>query len=124
MPSFRLSNSGFGTERNICFANAVLQLMGAVPIIRDYFVNRSFKYGHRDYPLCFEIVRIFEMTGSRMITSAGALREMIGSKEGYRRFSTIRELGDQQCAKDFLHVLVTELEDEIQGRQINVAVRL
>ena len=118
MSSFRLNNSGFGNQRNICYVNSVLQLMAAVPIIRDYFVLRSFKQGHnRDYPLCSEIVRIFEMAGSRMITSAGELREKIGAMAGYERFSTVYpSLGSQECAKDFLSVLVSKLENEVKCR--------
>ena len=117
MSSFRLNNSGFGNQRNICYVNSVLQLMAAVPIIRDYFVQRSFRHGnHRDYPLCSEIVRIFEMAGSRMIENAGELREMIGSMAGFERFSTVHRLGTQECAKDFLSVLVSKLENEVKCR--------
>ena len=115
MPSFRLNNSGFGTERNVCFVNAVLQFMAAVPRIRDYFLQRSFQHG-QDFPLCSEIVRIFEMTGSRMVTSGGVLREIIGSMKGFERFSTKPEFGDQQDAEDFLQVLVTKLENEVKCR--------
>ena len=74
MPSFRLNNSGFGLERNVCFVNSVLQFMAAVPIIKNYFLQRSFKCGlNRDYPICSEIVRIF----SREATLELALRVWI-----------------------------------------------
>ena len=117
MPSFRLNNSGFGFERNVCFVNSVLQFMAAVPIIRNYFLQRSFKFGlHQDYPLCSEIVRIFEMAGSRMITSAGVLRDMIGALEGLERFSTKPAFGNQQDASDFLNVLVSKIEAEVKCR--------
>ena len=117
MPSFRLNNSGFGFERNVCFVNSVLQFMAAVPIIRDYFLQRSFKNGlHRDYPLSSEIVRIFEMAGSRMVTSAGVLRDIIGNMRGFERFSTKPEFGNQQDASDFLNVLVSKLEAEVNCR--------
>ena len=119
MPSFRLSNSGFGFERNICFVNSILQVMAAVPCIRDYFVKRSFKNGFQhEFPLCSEIVRIFEMAGSRMITSAGVLREIIGSMRGCEIFSTRPGLGEgnQQDSKDFFHVLVSKLEMEVKCR--------
>ena len=119
MPSFRLSNSGLGSERNVCFVNAALQLLAAIPNIRDYFLKRSFKNGlNRVFPLCSEIARIFDMAGSRMINSAGVLREMIGTMQGCERFSTRPGigLGDQQDSKDFLHVLVNKLETEVNCR--------
>ena len=51
-----------------------------------------------------------------MITSAGELREMIGSMAGFERFSTVHSLGTQECAKDFLSVLVSKLENEVKCR--------
>ena len=52
-----------------------------------------------------------------MIDSAGELREMIGSMAGYERFSAVHpSLGTQECAKDFLSVLVSKLENEVKCR--------
>ena len=63
----------------------------------------------RSYQLCSEVVRIFEFAGKRQITSAGALRTILGSRPGQE------EINDQsqQDAVFFMNVFLNNLEEEI-----------
>ena len=81
MTSFRLSNSLTGHERYICFINAALQLLAAIPVVKYFFTNRTYQQSTaKNYRICSEISRIFSMKGS--VTSAGSLRQDVGSLRG------------------------------------------
>ena len=111
MLSFRLSrNSYFRSETNICFVNSVLQLMHCLPMIRDYFLNQTFRSNVlRYYHLCSEVQRIFGFAGKRQIASAGALRETFSSMPGQGEYND----GSQQDAVDFMNKFLNNLEKEI-----------
>ena len=83
MPSFRLSNSLRGSEKYICFINSVLQLLAAIPVVKHFFISRTYQQSAaRRYRICSEISRIFKMTGVQSVTSAGALRQDVGGLPG------------------------------------------
>ena len=111
MLTFRLSrNSYFSSEINICFVNSVLQLMHSLPLIKDYFLNQTFKSNiSRSYQLCSEVQRIFGFAGKRQIISAGALRTIFGTTPGQSKFND----GSQQDAVDFMNEFLDKLEKEI-----------
>ena len=76
MLSFKLSNMRNQEERYICFINAVLQFLAAIPVIRRFFHNKAYQqFRGRNHRICSEITRIFSMAGSQAATSAGALRQ-------------------------------------------------
>ena len=108
MPSFRLSNSLSGSQRYICFINATLQLLAAIPIIKNFFTKRKYQQSaERSYRICSEISRIFNMTGR--VTSAGSLRQDVGSLPGNHFVKD----GHMQDADHFLKVLTKALDAEI-----------
>ena len=110
MLSFKLSNSKYRDERYICFINCVLQFLAAIPVIRRFFINRTYRQptakGSR---ICSEITRIFNLANSQSVTSAGALRQDVGSLPG----NDFVKDGEQQDACDFLQALIKALDEEI-----------
>ena len=115
MPTFRLSHARFGTEVNICFVNACLQLIHCLPVIKNYFLNQVFQLGQPMqlpagmYQICSEIRAIFGVSGARQITSAGALRQIIGSKPNQEHYDD----QSQQDAVEFMQVLLSNIETEV-----------
>ena len=110
MPTFRLSNANYGNEQNICFVNSILQLMACIPVIKEFFENKTYKTcDSRMYQLCSEISRLFGFTGSRQIQSAGALRTTLGSMPGQ---AFVKD-GKQQDAVMFMNTLLTKIEQEV-----------
>ena len=115
MPTFRLSHARFGKEVNICFVNSVLQMFHCLPLIKNYFLNQVFQRGQPMqlpagmYQICSEIRAIFGVSGSRQITSAGALRQIIGSRRNQEHFND----QSQQDAVDFLGTLLSNIENEV-----------
>ena len=110
MPTFRLSRANYGNETNICFLNSALQFLASIPVINEFFRKKTFNAcDSRVYSLCSEISRLFGFAGSRQIQSAGALRTSIGSMSGLGRFKD----GTQEDASDFLHMLLTRIEQEV-----------
>ena len=92
-------------ERNICYVNAVLQLLHAIPVIRRFFLD------HQPDPsvksstvLCDEIHRIYRCGETGESTSAANLRGIIGSWRG-RDLGYISR-GGQQDAAMFLTLLL------------------
>ena len=81
MFTLKLANSGGapGPEQNICFINAVLNLLFSVTAFRDFFQKKLYasKGQRKKLSICEEISAIFNCVGSR--TSAGALRAVMGS---------------------------------------------
>ena len=110
MPSFKLSNSKNSDERYICFINCVLQFLAAIPVIRRFFTYRTYRHPRaKSSRICSEITRIFNLAGSPGFTSAGALRQDVGSLPGN---NFVRD-GEQQDACDFLQALIKALDEEI-----------
>ena len=110
MLSFKLSNMRNREERYICFINSVLQFLAAIPVIRKFFVTKTYQQSTAtSYGICSEISRIFNMAGSQTATSAGALRQDIGSLPGNEWVKD----GQQQDATDFLRALIKALDEEM-----------
>ena len=107
MSSFRLSNSLRGSERYICFINAALQLLAAIPLVKYFFTKRIYQQSARNYRICSEISRIFNMRG--MLTSAGGIRQDIGTLPG----NDFVKDGHMQDADHFLKALFKALDAEI-----------
>ena len=119
MLSFKLSNMRNQDEKYICFINAVLQFLAAIPVIKRFFINRTFQQSiQRSYRICSEITRIFNMADSPNVTSAGALRQDIGSLPGN---SFVKD-GHQQDATDFLRAFMKAFEEEISCEDIRNSV--
>ena len=105
MPTLKLANSGGapGPEQNICFINAVLNLLFSLPVFRNFFQKKLYaRKGQRQkLSVCEEVSAIFNCVGAR--TSAGALRAVMGSLSP--RFEYIKN-GQQQGAPEFLEDLL------------------
>ena len=103
MLSFKLSNLKNKDERYICFINCVLQFLAAIPVIRRFFINRTYRQPTtKSSRICSEITRIFNLANSQSVTSAGALRQDVGSLPG----NDFVKDGEQQDACDFLQSLI------------------
>ena len=81
MSTIKLVNSGGapGPEQNICFINAVLNLLFSLPVFRNFFQKKLYarKGNRQKLSICEEISAIFNCVGAR--TSAGSLRAVMGS---------------------------------------------
>ena len=81
MRILKLGNSGGipGPEQNICFINAVLNLLFSVTAFRNFFQRKHYdRKGQRQkLSVCEEVSAIFNSVGAR--SSAGALRAVMGS---------------------------------------------
>ena len=83
MRTLKLGNSGGipGPEQNICFINAVLNLLFSVSAFRQFFQRKLYdRKGQRQrqkLSVCDEVAGIFNCVGAT--TSAGALRAVMGS---------------------------------------------
>ena len=110
MLSFKLSNSKNCGERYICFINAVLQFLAAIPVVRNFFINRKYQQlPGRSFKICSEISRIFNIAGASSVTSAGGLRQDVGSLPG----NDFVKDGEMQDACDFLQALIKAIDEEI-----------
>ena len=118
MAILRLFNSGGqpGPEQNICFINAVLNLLYSVTAFREFFKKKLYK-GNGDSlsarrkktPICDEVSSIFNSAGAR--SSAGALRYLMGSLSP--NFEYIKN-GEQQGAPEFMQDFLETIEKEIK----------
>ena len=117
MPTLKLGNSGGipGPEQNICFINAVLNLLFSVTAFRQFFqrklYNRKGQRQRQKLSVCDEVAGIFNCVGAT--TSAGALRAVMGSLSP--KFEYIKN-GHQQGAPEFLEDLLETLERELRKR--------
>ena len=113
MTTLKLANSGGapGPEQNICFINAVLNLLFSVTAFRDFFQRKLYRRpGQRQkLSVCEEVSALFNCVGAR--TSAGALRAVMGSLTP--KFEYIKN-GHQQSAPEFLEDLLETLESELR----------
>ena len=113
MFTLKLANSGGapGPEQNICFINAVLNLLFSVTAFRKFFQRKLYdSQGQRQkLSLCEEISAIFNCVGTR--TSAGSLRAVMGSLSP--KFEYVKN-GHQQGAPEFLEDLLETLESELR----------
>ena len=85
-----VNNTGFDSEKNLCFVNTGLQLLHGIPEFRSFFKNEEFKEGlNISPPICAELACIFRTEGM-FATSAGELRRLVGV------FSGVEEISDGQ----------------------------
>ena len=121
MAILKLFNSGGqpGPEQNICFINAVLNLLFSVTAFREFFKKKLYKgNGNKDLlsarmqktPICDEVSSIFNCAGAQ--SSAGALRYLMGSLSP--NFEYIKN-GEQQGAPEFMEDLLTSIEKELKN---------
>ena len=107
--TFGLSRSVFPLELNICYINAILQLLHSVAIIRNLVKKKAYKDERNSLtPVLDEISRIFNYQGN--VTSAGPLRQLLGSKEGLSYLVD----GEQEDASLFLTQLLDEMIKEVR----------
>ena len=105
---FGLSNFGSPLEKNICFINAVLQLLYSVSFIRNLVKKKAFKTNPDSLtPISDEISRIFNYQGD--VTTAGPLRKLLGTKKG---LNYVME-GEQEDASMFLRHLLDQMFQEV-----------
>ena len=99
-------------ERNICYVNACLQLLHAIPVFRRFFLDHQPDPREREKSiLCDELHRIFQCAETGEPTSAAKLRDIVGAWRG-------RDLGyicggGQQDASMFLALLLDLVEEEL-----------
>ena len=115
MPTFKLGNSGGipGPEQNICFINAVINLLFSVTAFRGFFQRKLYddrKEKRQKLSVCDEVAGIFNCVGAR--TSAGSLRAVMGSLSP--KFEYVKN-GQQQGAPEFLEDLLETLETELRS---------
>ena len=106
--TFGLSNFGSPLESNICFINAILQLLHSLALIRNLVKKKGYKANPDSVtPVLDEISRIFKYEGP--VTSAGPLRQLLGAKEGLEYVMS----GEQEDASRFLQHLLEQTLKEI-----------
>ena len=99
-------------ESNICYVNAVLQLLHAIPVIRRFFLDHQPDPREREkLMLCDELHRIMMCGETGEPTSAANLRGIIGAWRG-RNLAYISR-GGQQDAAMFLTLLLELVEEEL-----------
>ena len=107
--TFGLSRSASPLEINICYINAIIQLLNSVAMIRNLVKKKAYKEEPDSLtPVLDEISRIFNFQGN--VTSAGPLRQLLGSKEGLRYVME----GEQEDAAQFLGHLLEEMIKEVR----------
>ena len=107
--SFGLSNFGSPLESNICYVNAILQLLYSVAVFRNLVKKKGYKDQQNSVtPVLDELSRIFNYEGP--VTSAGPLRQLLGSKEGLGYLLR----GEQEDASLFLDHLLEQILKEVR----------
>ena len=106
--TFGLSNFGSPLESNICFVNAILQLLYSVAIFRNLVKKKGYKAQPSSVtPVLDELSRIYNYEGP--VTSAGPLRQLLGTKEGLGYLLR----GEQEDASLFLSHLLEQILKEV-----------
>ena len=106
--TFGLSNFGSPLESNICYVNAILQLLYSVAVFRNLVKKKGYKDQQNSVtPVFDELSRIFNYEGP--VTSAGPLRQLLGSKEGLSYLLR----GEQEDASQFLSDLLEQILKEV-----------
>ena len=108
--TFGLSNFGSPLESNICFINAILQLLYSVTFFRNLVKKKGYKAQQNSVtPVLDEVSRIFNYEGP--VTSAGPLRQLLGAKEGLGYLMR----GEQEDASQFLSDLLEQIFKEVRS---------
>ena len=114
-----VNNTGFESEKNLCFVNTELQLLYSTPDVKDFFALKKYKENCSEkLPLCDELSRIF-CTAGRFNTTAADLRRTVGNLYGREDICN----GVQQDLEEFHTLLLGSIDDEL-GRLGGVPSRL
>ena len=106
--TFGLSRGFSPLEKNICYINAIIQLLNSVAMIRNLVKKKGYRENLDSVtPVLDELSRIFNYQGA--VTSAGPLRQLLGSREGL----TYVTLGEQEDASLFLSQLLEQMIKEV-----------
>ena len=104
-----VNNTGYESEKNLCFVNASLQLLYSIPDVRDFFKDKEYRLNYKErLPLCDEICRIFRTEG-KFRTSSAELRRLTGQ---YHRREDISD-GTQQDMEEYTRLLLELIENEL-----------
>ena len=106
MSNLKLINPQFGKFKNACYANAVTQLLTAIPMLKEHFESRSYQVSSKSFPVSDEVFRLFSHQGQS--TSTDLLRKAVGVASNKEYFSD----GTQQDASEFLRELLSSLLQE------------
>ena len=104
-----VNNTGFNSERNLCFVNTELQLLYSIPDVKSFFVSKKYREGYPErLPICDELSRIFKTEGEFQ-TTAAEVRRLIGI--WYEREDMCD--GVQQDLEEFHSLLLGVIETEL-----------
>ena len=96
-------------DQNLCFVNATLQVLYSIEDVRDIFTADVPSAFPSSWPISQEICRLFQSAGTHEI-SASVLRRIVGKISRKPYLSD----GGQQDMEEFLRILLSELEREVQ----------
>ena len=106
-----VNNTGFESEKNLCFVNTELQLLYSIPDVKDFFALKKYRENCSEkLPLCDELSRIF-CTAGRFNTTAAELRRMVGNLYGRDDICN----GVQQDLEEFHTLLLGSIDAELEG---------
>ena len=111
-----VNNTGYESEKNLCFVNTALQLLYSIAEFRNIFKNQVFNTNvNISFPICNELSRIFRTEGN-FPTSAAELRRLVGL------FSGVEEISDgaQKDISHFLRLLLQTLEIELSEQSPDI----
>ena len=104
-----VNNTGFRSERNLCYVNTELQLLYSIPDAKEFFASKKYRENYQEkLPICDEIARMFKAQG-QFQTSAAELRQLVGRL--YNREDICD--GEQQDLEEFHTLLLRGIENEV-----------
>ena len=106
-----VNNTGFESEKNLCFVNSALQLLNCTPRVRTFFKMKEYRLPNeqnRVMQICDEVSRLFNWEGD-MPASAAEVRHIVATVSGNDYLSN----GSQQDTVEFLITLLQGVEEEI-----------
>ena len=104
LPNLLLRNSASGSDKNLCFTNAALQILRNVPP----FKQKCIEFSH--YSNVHQTLKqIFDFEGSNKSVSAHPLRKIVGDVSNRRDFYS----GQQSDALEFCEYLLQNLHPSI-----------
>ena len=111
-----VNNTGYESEKNLCFVNTALQLLYSIAEFRNLFKNDVFNINvNSSLPICNELSRIFRTEGN-FTTSAAELRRLVGVFSGVEEISD----GEQKDISHFLRLLLQTLEIELSEQSPDI----
>ena len=59
-----VNNTGFRSEKNLCYVNTELKLLYSIPDVKDFFVSKKYRENYQEkLPICDELSRMFKTQG-------------------------------------------------------------